>query len=296
MEKFVILTDSSCDLNKQVREEYAIEYLPMHFSANGKDYDADLDWGEISFKEFYQRMREGTRFITAQVNVAQYKDAFEKYVKAGYGVLSVSCSSGLSASVKASLQAREDVLKAYPDGKIVCIDALISCAGLGLICICASRMRKAGKSMDEIAAWIEEHKLNFHQEGTVDKLTWLKQAGRVSAASAFFGGLLNVKPIIISDVKGENFALEKVKGRKVSLNRLVERTKAQYDGSACPEIVVLHADCEEDALDVKRQLVDVIGVEEQHVWIEPLGPIVGGSCGPGMLGIYFYGTKVTENA
>ncbi len=296
MEKFVIVTDSSCDLNKQLREEYNIEYLPMHFSANGKDYDADLDWGEISFEEFYQKMREGTRFITSQVNVAQYREAFEKYVKAGYGVLSVSCSSGLSASVKASIQAREDVLKEYPDGKIVCIDALISCAGLGLICIYASRMRKEGKSMEEIAAWVEENKLNFHQEGTVDKLTWLKQAGRVSAASAFFGGLLNVKPIIVSDVKGENFAVEKVKGRRFSLMRIADRVKEQYDGSKYPEIVVLHADCEEDAKEMKKLILERVDVAEENVWIDRIGPIIGGSCGPGMMGIYFYGVKETTNA
>ncbi len=295
MEKFVILTDSSCDLDKSLREEYQIEYLPMHFSERGKDYDADLDWKEISFDQFYQKMREGTRFITAQVNTTQYKQAFENYVKEGYGVLSISCSSGLSASVKASIQAREEVLAKYPDAKIICIDALISCAGLGLICIYASRFRKEGKSMEEIAAWVEENKLYFHQEGTVDKLTWLKQAGRVSAASAFFGGLLNVKPIIISDAKGENFAVEKVKGRKVSLDRLVARIKAQYNGEKYPEIVVLHADCEEDAKYVKAQLIEKIGVAEENVWLGKIGPIIGASCGPGMMGIYYYGCKVTEN-
>ena len=133
MEKFIIVTDSCSDLDKTAREKYQIEYLPMHFSENGKDYGADLDWKEISFSDYYNKMRNGTRFITAQVNVAQYREAFEKYAKEGYGILSISCSSKLSASVRASEQAREEVLNSYPDANIYCIDSLISCSGLGMI-------------------------------------------------------------------------------------------------------------------------------------------------------------------
>ena len=100
MEKFIIVTDSCSDLNKSAREKYQIEYLPNHFSENGKDYDADLDWKEISFSDYYNKMRNGTRFITAQVNVAQYREAFEKYAKEGYGILSISCSSSMSGSIE----------------------------------------------------------------------------------------------------------------------------------------------------------------------------------------------------
>lgn len=296
MENFIILTDSCSDLNKSVREQYQIEYLPMHFSENGKDYDADLDWGEISFSDYYNKMRNGTRFITAQVNVSQYKEVFERYVKEGFGILSVSCSSKLSASVRASEQAREEILKSYPEAKIYCVDSLISCAGLGMICINASKLRSEGKSLEEVAAWVEENKLNFRQEATVEKLTWLKQAGRVSAASAFFGGLLNVKPIIISDAIGQNFAVEKVKGRKVSFARLVERMKGAYDGGKYPEIVVAHGDCEEEAKELKEMVVAALGVDESLVRIDCIGPIIGASCGPGVISLYYYGSKVTENA
>ena len=296
MEKFINVTDSCSDLDKSAREKYQIEYLPMHFSENGKDYDADLDWKEISFSDYYNKMRNGTRFITAQVNVAQYREAFEKYAKEGYGILSISCSSKLSASVRASEQAREEVLNSYPDAKIYCIDSLISCAGLGMICINASKLRSEGKSLEETVAWVEENKLNFHQEATVEKLTWLKQAGRVSAASAFFGGLLNVKPIIISDAIGQNFAVEKVKGRKVSFTRLVERVKEAYDGTKYPEIVVAHGDVEEEAKAIKEMLVSALGVDESLVQIDRIGPIIGASTGPGVIGIYYYGSKVTENA
>ena len=119
MKKFVIVTDSCSDLDKALRERYSIDYIPMHMTLDGKDYPADLDWGDFSFEEFYKLLREGKRFTTAQINVAEYRAAFEKYVNDGYDVLSISCSSALSASVKESYIVRDELMAKYPDAKIV---------------------------------------------------------------------------------------------------------------------------------------------------------------------------------
>ncbi|MBQ8373956.1 MAG: DegV family protein [Clostridia bacterium] len=295
MNNYVILTDTGCDLEACFREEYAIEYVPMHFSCDGKDYVADLDWKQISAKQFYDQMREGKRFITAQVNVATYKQAFEQYAAQGKEVLYIATSSGLSASIEASRVAREEVLKQFPQAKIVIVDGLRACYALGLIVIRASELRAEGKSIDEVAAWVEENRLTVHMIGSVDKLTYLKQAGRVSAASAFFGGLLNIKPIIIADAKGKNFAMEKVKGRMTSFKRIVELAKEGWQDVAYQRVFISHADCPEEAETLKNMLFEALG-KEVPVHIGYVGSCVGASVGPGMIGVYFFGKEVTVNA
>ena len=298
MKKFVIVTDSCSDLDKIERDRYNIDYIKLHYSYDGKQSDADLDWGNVSFKDFYDIMRGGTRIITAQVNVEEYKLAFEKYLKEGLDILYLGCSSALSGSVKASYVARDELLKAYPDRKIICIDTLNPCLGQGILCMVASELRAEGKTIEEVAAWVEEHRKFVHQEATVDKLTWLKQAGRVSAASAFFGGLLNVKPIIINDAIGANVAIEKVKGRKVSMNKLVERFSTDFVDYPFQKIYIVHGDCEEDANELKSLVENALPEGSKHleVNVRKLGPIIGASCGPGTLGIYYFGTEVTHDS
>ncbi len=293
MKKYVIVSDSCCDLSKELREKYNIDYIPMHFSYEGKDMAADLDWKELSFKDFYAEMRAGKRMITSQVNASQYHEAFEKCIAEGYDVLSISCSSALSNSVKASYTVRDELLKKYPESKIICVDSLSSCYGLGLLCIRAAELRAEGKTIEETAAWLEENKLTVNQECTPESLVYLKRAGRVSAASAFFGGLLSVKPILISDVNGHNAAVEKVKGRMTSLKRIAQRVKEEYVRVPYQRVVVVHADCEEDAATLKGLVTDALAGEDVTIESGCIGPIIGASAGPGTLSVYFYGKPVT---
>lgn len=294
MKKFVIVTDSCSDLDKELRTTYDIDYIPMHFTLDGEDYEASLDWEVFSAPEFYAKMRGGKRFLTSQVNAAQYLERFKSYLEQGYDILSISCSSALSASVKASRVAREQLLKDFPNAKIYCVDSLNSCFGLGILCITASNMRKEGKTIEETAEWLEANKLTVNQECTPEKLTYLKQAGRVSATSAFFGGLLNIKPIIISDAKGQNLAVEKVKGRKTSIDRLAERFADQVEDVPYQYVCVAHADSLDDALDLKAAVEKKMKTP-LPIRVGYIGPIVGASCGPGTLAVYFFGKKVTVN-
>ena len=299
MKKFVIITDSCSDLEKELRQKYDIDYIPMRMIHNGNDYPADLDWKDIPVKRFYDLMREGNRITTAQITVHVYREVFEKYIKEGYDVLSISCSSALSASVLASMTARDELLKIYTESKIICIDSLNACYGLGILCITASELRAEGKTIEETAQWLEENKLKMNQECTPEKLSYLKQAGRVSAASAFFGGLLNIKPIIISDAKGQNFAIEKVKGRAASIERLVQRFSEEFEEDfPYQKIFVGHGDSLLSAEELKTAVSKVVfektgKLSEIHTGY--IGPIVGASCGPGTIVVYFFGKEVTVN-
>ena len=293
MKKFVIITDSCSDLSAELRQKYDIEYVKMSFSDDGKVYGASLDWDEMSVKDFYQGMRDGKRYRTAQVPATVYRETFEKFINEDYDILSLSCSSALSASVESSRLVRDELLAKYPDSKIVCVDTVNACMGLGLLCIRASELRAEGKTIEETADWVIANKKRVNQECTVDKLTYLKSAGRVSAASAFFGGLLSVKPIIISDVHGLNTAVEKVRGRSTSIDRIIERFKDEYEDCDYQKIFVSHADCidEANALNARiEKIVEGKGVSVETCYI---GPTVGASVGPGTLSIYFFGKEVT---
>jgi len=293
MKDFVIVTDSCSDLDFERRQKYGIDYLPMHLTCDGVQYVADLDWKQISFKDFYRMMREGKVFKTSQVVRSDYEKAFTEYLEAGKDILSISCSSSLSNSVNESYKVRDNLLEKYPDSKIICIDSLNSCNGLGLLCIAASEMRAQGKTIEETAEWLEANKLKMNQECTVEKLTYLKQAGRVSAASAFFGGLLNVKPIIISDAVGNNNAVEKVKGRKNAIMRIAERVKEEYEKVPFQRICFAHADSEADVEELKSAVLSKIDTTDVQVDVGFVGPIVGASAGPGTIAVYFYGKEVT---
>ncbi len=293
MKKFTIVSDSCCDLPENLRKEFDVEYIPMRIHFDEKEYPADLDWKDISFYDFYNLMREGVRIKTSQINSNEYFETFEKYILDGYDVLSISCASALSSSYNGSVVAKDELLKKYPDAKIICIDSRNSCFGLGTIVLTASKLRAEGKTIEEVAEFIETHKQEVNQLCTVESLTYLKRAGRVSAMSAVFGGLLQVKPIIISDINGQNHAIEKVKGRKNSINRLIEMFKETYNENApYQKITIVHADVEEDAKLIKELLIPCVK-EGVQIDIEKIGPIIGASTGPGTVAIYCYGKEVT---
>lgn len=294
MRKYAIMTDTGSDLDGELLKKYDLGCVPMHFIVNGKDYDVDLDWKEISAKDFYDLLRQGTRITSAQVSQESYKNIFKSYLDQGLDILYVATSSALSAGIKTATIIAEEMKKDYPDAKIICVDALRACFALGILAITASELRSEGKTIEETALWLEENKLKVNMIGSVESLVYLKRAGRVSAASAFFGGLLNIKPIIIADAKGQNFAVEKVKGRKTSFMKIAERFAAQYEDNPYQKVFISHADCIEEAEELKKMLCDKVG-KELDVHIGYVGPGVGASVGPGMIGAYCIGKKVTEN-
>ena len=296
MRDYLILSDSCCDLDADLRKKYGIEYIPMRIIFGDTDIPASLDWEKISPKEFYDMMRGGVRVRTAQINADEFKEAFSKYLDEGKDVMYIACSSALSNSYKSSLMAHDMLAQERPDGKIVCIDSRNACLGLGMICMTASELRAEGKSIDETAQYIEAHKQEVNQFATVESLNYLKRAGRVSTTSAVFGGLLQVKPIIISDADGQNVAVEKVKGRKNSLVRLADLFKETYRSNPHQRICIGHADAPEAAEELKTLVKERMPEEGVEVITAGIGPIIGATTGPGTLAVYCYGKEVTYRA
>lgn len=289
---FDIITDSTSDLSLELREKYDIDYCLMEFSDEERDYKASLDWSDISYKEFYDSMRQGKRYKTVQVPVKTFDEKFRSHLENGRDVLYIACSSGLSGSVNTAKVMSNELVSAFPGRKIICIDSLISGMGQGSMAIMASKMREEGRTLDETAAWIEENKLFFNQYGTTESLEYLKAAGRVTASSAFFGNLFSVKPILISDLEGHNLAVKKVKGRKSSLDELAVMTAKYITNPLEQTIYIGHADDEESAKAVAGKIRELIPGVSTELYV--IGPIVGASVGPGTIIVFYTGKNKKE--
>lgn len=293
--EFVIVVDSCADLSTELRKEHGIEYVKMGLVKKLKEGDveipASLDWDLYSHKELNDWLRSGMIIKTTQVSHAEYQNMFTKIIEQGKDVLYIACSSALSGSYNYSLIVKNELLEKYPNANIICIDSLCSSFGQGLMALDAAKMKQEGKTLEEVSEYIEENKLCYSQFATVETLDYLKNAGRVKASSAFFGNIFGVKPMIISDAQGNNYAIKKVKGRKNSINEIVNMLKADVVDAENQTIYVVHADALADAEYLKELIEREVAPKE--VKIECLGPIIGVSTGPGTLGAYAKGKKVT---
>ncbi len=290
MKDFVIIADSTCDLDKATREKYDILYAPMNYIIDDVEYIASLDWENQSAKEFYDIMRNGKRVFTTQVTKKVYYDMFKAAIAESKDVLYISCSSALSGSVNVARKAAEELKSEHKDAGIYCVDSLISSLGQGHLLITASKKRAEGMSAADTAKYIESIKLRVNQCGTPASLEYLRRAGRVKASKAFFGNLFGVKPIIISDRLGQNYAYKKVKGtqnaRVAIAQHLVEAANGVYD-----ELYLSHADCLEDAMLLRDEILKLADFKNVHLSV--IGPIVGASVGPGTVIGFCYGNEVT---
>ena len=299
MRKFAVIGDSTCDVTPELRKQFDIDYCRMMVSwvdKEKKEHEvyASLEWDQgISHKEYFDMLADGTRVITSQVSEPEFDLVFRKHLQAGEDILYIACSSALSASGNLALRLASDKYnKEFPDAKIVVVDSLISCIGQGSLLIKASQLREEGKSLEETAAYIEEHKLEYHQVATVENLNTLKRAGRVKASAAFFGNLFGVKPILISDAKGNNYAIEKQKGRRNALLRCAEMVKNEVVDAKNQILYISDAECRSE--DIELLLTSIkANVPFKDVVIVPMGPIIGGTTGKGTVGIFFVGEKVT---
>lgn len=289
MKDFLIYTDSTSDLNKQLREEYDVLYVPMNYVVDDVEYVASLDWESHSVREFYDLMRNGKRVFTTQVPKNVYEDAFKAAAQQGKDVLYISCSSALSGSVNTAILVAQQVMEEFPGTQICCVDSLISSLGQGSLVMEASRMRADGKSVTETAKHIEDIRLCVNQCGTVASMEYLSRAGRIKASKAFFGNLFGVKPIIISDRKGQNYAYKKVKGTANARTAIAEHIKDAADGNY-DIAYITHADCAEDAEALRDALLNIAPFKK--VIMGTIGPIVGASVGPGTIILFCHGKEV----
>lgn len=289
MADYKIITDSTTDLPAELVKELELHIIPMHFTIDGKDYANTPDERDLSSRDFYEMLRSGKTSLTTQINGEAFKDEVRQYLDAGLDIMHLCFSSGLSSTYNSICLAAEELRGEYPDRKIIIIDTISESMGEGLLAYHAAQRRKQGMSIEDVAAWVEENKYHMAHWFTVDDLNFLKRGGRLSGTAAFFGTVLNVKPVLNSDNDGHLIPQEKIRGRRKSLEALVARMEKTAVNPSEQVVFISHGDALEDAQYVERLVRERFGVKT--IYINPIGPVIGSHAGPGTVALFFLATE-----
>lgn len=282
--KYIISTDSTADLPDSYIKEHGIVIQFLSYAFGDEVYGAG---NQMEPHAFYERMRSGEMPTTNACIPNEVQHSFETYLAEGYDILHISFSSGLSASYNNARIAANELMEQYPERKILLIDSLCASLGQGLLVHYAVTMKENGKTMEEVAEWLEQNKLHLCHQFTVDDLYHLHRGGRVSKATAILGTLINVKPVLHVDDEGHLTSVCNVRGRKKSLIKLVDNMEAQIEGFQNDIIFISHGDCLEDAEFVAAQVRERFGIE--NIMINYVSPTIGSHSGPGTVALFHLG-------
>ena len=278
------ITDSTSDLTKEYIEANHIRLIPMIYQIDGKEYyDTPLGGdGTQTRKEFYDAMRAG-----AQINEMTYVEAFEEILAQGDDAFFVAFSSGLTGSLNNARLACETLKEKYPERTVYVVDSLGATHGEGLLLHLGIQAYNEGKSPEEIKEYLEEARYSIHHRFTVEDLTYLKRGGRISAATAAVGTMLNIKPMLIIDDDGHLISQEKAKGRKKALKSLVSFIAEKAGEDFGGDVYMIHADADEADVEFLNAAVrQQFGRDVAQ--IATLSPIIGAHTGPGMMALIAY--------
>ena len=285
MRDFAIMTDSCCDLTAAMAEELSV--LPLSLHMGGAVYRNWLDGRDIGFPEFYGRVRGGETASTAAVSVGDFDSEMRKILQSGRDILCISFSSALSATIQSASIAAEDLRQEFPEARIYVVDSLCASLGQGLLVWLCAREREKGRTLEEVRAFSEETKGRICHWFTVDDLNHLKRGGRIGAATALFGTMLSIKPVMHVDDGGRLTPVGKVRGRRASLLALVDEMEKTAADPQNQTVFISHGDCLADAELVAEEIRRRFGTKDIH--INYVGPVIGSHSGPGTVALFFLG-------
>ncbi len=283
MANYQIITDSACDLPKAMLSQLDITVTPLHVLFRGENLPDSVDEG---LKEIYDGLRAGEATSTSAVNPESWANVIEPALAAGKDALVLAFSSGLSTTYQSAVIAAGDLAEKYPNRKVLVVDTGCAALGQGLLVWHACKKRDEGLSLEALAAWCEENKLHLCHWFTVNDLMFLKRGGRISAATAVVGTMLQIKPVLHVSDEGKLVSMEKARGRKASMDILVKKFQELGKGYDNPIVFLCHGDCLEEAKVLEQKLLDA-GAKE--VFVGNLGAVIGSHAGPGTLAVFFMG-------
>ncbi len=287
MSEFKIVTDTACDIQGELLNEWGVEAISMSFRFENEDREYLSD--DMQIEEFYEKMKNGGIAKTAAINPDTFKTVFEALLKEQTDILYLAFSSGLSTTCNSAKIAAEELKEFYPDRKIEIIDTLAASAGQGLLVYYAAQMKKEGKSLEQIARYINDNALSLCHWFTVDDLVYLKRGGRVSPAVALVGKALGIKPILHVDNEGHLIKMSTVRGRRGSIEALAEKYAMLAKKSDNSVIFISHANCREDAQLLSDIIKEKTGAETRL--ITNIGAVIGAHSGPGTIALFFLGNE-----
>lgn len=285
---FAIITDGFSNLPGRLLDSLNIQILPCTYYVEGEPVTYNGDIENFDSHAYYESMREGKIITTALVNTQSFMDHFRPCFEAGTDILYLGMSSGVSGTYQAAVMAGQELMEEFPERKIRTIDSLGAGLGVGLLACRGADLRAEGKTLDEAADTLEQDKLRLCEFFTVGSLEYLKRTGRVSAATAAIGSVLNIKPLLYGDYEGHIVSCAKPRGRKKAIEAIIEKYQTMAVDPENSRVFISHGDCPEEAQYLADRVCAI--AKPKELIICPHEPATGSHVGPGMLALFFLGT------
>lgn len=295
MSDFVIIPDASSDLNKELRDRFGVpDYIRgVFYYPDGTEAVADLDWELMDPVTYYESMSgRKTLYKTASCSREAISSTYEKFLKQGKDVLGITLSSGLSGTNQSCKLVARDLLKKYPERKIIVVDSLRYSTALSLLVVMASKKQQEGATLEETAQYIEEHKHRVHQIGPMDDMFFLCKTGRVSNFKAFFGSLIGINPMADFNRHGLSQVLGKFKGKAAAFDAVIEYMRGTVENPQEQIMFVAHSNREQAAKVLAQRVQETFHPKE--IIINYVGLSCGASIGPGLCAVFYQGKEISE--
>ncbi len=291
MADYEIFADSSANLPEDLRKKYSIHIISYIMNIDGKDvlcHEEGMPFHETA-KKFYENMRSGLEAKTSLIGEGRFIEALSPVLEAGKDAIIITIASGISGTWNQAQNAARELEEMYPGRRVFVCDSANASMGQGLLVLYAAKLREEGKTAEQTATWLWDNAYRLNSYVTVEDLKYLRRSGRISAATAIAGTLLNIKPLIKADGKEhpQLMVYGKAHGRKRSIAALIEAFDANVEDPGGQTIAIAHADCEEDAKSLAETLRASHGAKE--VIIEYYDLCTGSHIGPGTIALFFLG-------
>ncbi len=289
MSSFSIITDTACDMPASLAEKLGISAVPLKVVIAEKTIDCSLSRLDVGSKSFYDMLRNGVDVKTASPSIDDFIRYFKKELDCGCDILYIGFSSGLSGSYNVGRIAAEELSFDYPDRKILTVDSLSGSMGQALILYHCVQIQREGATLEEVYEYAERIKYNVCHWFTVDDLHHLKKGGRISAAAAVVGSVMNIKPVLKVNKDGKLDVVYKARGKKFAIAKMVEQMGQHFDPDNNDIVFITHADCADDADLLARSITKNYGITD--FVISDIGPSLGAHSGPGALALFYIGDE-----
>ena len=282
-----IFTDTDTDITPEIASKYNVKLISMPYIVNDKVIYPYIDFKTYDYKVFYDSLRKGNIPSTSALNMDEYLTYFEEEFKKGNDILYIHFSAAMTVTFTFMYEALEELKVKYPERKFYAIDTKAITIGSYIIVIEILDMISKGKTIDEIMEWSKEGVNHYATYFYADDLKFFQKSGRVSGLAAMMGTLIGIKPIIFIDEKGVMRNIGKEKGRKNSLNKLVNTVLSLGEDVKNHRIVIGHTDAYDLASTLGDMLKEKLGNDIIIDYVV-VNPTCGSHCGPNAIGVAFY--------
>ncbi len=293
MKDYVICIDASVDIDQNYIDKNNIVIIPMKYILGETEKLMENRLSDAALVDFYNAMRAGEMTHTSQITPYYYQQVFRKEAEKGHDILYISLSGGLSSTYASALSAAEEITDEFEERhealSIEVVDSRAATGGMGLLLMMAVRARENGVSLSDNAAALRANAGKVCHWFLVDDLSYLRRGGRISAATAVAGTVLNIKPILKIADDGTLISIAKKRGLAKAAAFLTDCYRDAYDPALPSDVIVAHADCLEEAEAARDRVLSIN--PDANVEICGLGPVIGAHTGPGMMAVIHWGNR-----